>query len=116
MDGEENNTPERTLEDFGYQEVAVIDAAKRCGVQWTPWMGDWFNSWSPRNGNSNAEGTWEHWVVLALNILADPFTKLVMPEAAKLVEGLEIPKCYGDTSRQLTDEELLERFKDTEIW
>ena len=34
-----------------FEEIPAIGAARRCGVQWTPWMGDWFTSWSPRNSN-----------------------------------------------------------------
>ncbi len=58
-----------------YEERPVIQAAKRCGVQWCPWMGDWFTSWSPRNDNRNAEGTWEDWVTLAKAILAHELTR-----------------------------------------
>ena len=54
-------------EDF--DEIEVIQSGKRCGMEHAPWMGDWFTSWSPRNGNSNAEGPWEHWVDLAVRIL-----------------------------------------------
>jgi hypothetical protein len=43
-------------------------------------MGDWFVSHSPRNHNSNAEGTWAHWANLAAMILSDKQTQLVAPE------------------------------------
>ena len=92
-----------------YTEIPTIGAAKRLGVQWNPWMDDWFTSWSPRNSNSNAEGTWDHWVVLALSILADPLTKLVNPEAASLVEGFSIPGRYDESPVTLTEAQLQER-------
>ncbi len=47
-----------------YEEIVVVESGKRCGMQWTPWMGDWFTSYSPRNGNNNAEGSWDHWIDL----------------------------------------------------
>lgn len=95
-----------------FEEVPVLDAAKRCGVQWDPWMGDWFTSWSPRNGNSNAEGTWEHWIVLALQILQDPMTAIVWPDLAAIVaEHMPpAPERYDETERRLTAEELRSRF------
>lgn len=66
-----------------FEEIPAIGAGRRCGVQWTPWMGDWFTSWSPRNSNNNAEGCWADWVVLAEKILAHPMT-------AALKEGKEL--------------------------
>ena len=65
-----------------YIEVEVFTAAKRCGIQRCPWMenGDWFTSWSPRNSNTNAEGTWAHWVNLAAYILSHPATGEVAPD------------------------------------
>jgi hypothetical protein len=84
-----------------YEEVAAIDAAKRCGVQW-----------SPRNDNNNAEGTWDHWVDLAVKILQDPMTALVRPEAHELAKGLETKDFYDESSRCLTDAELEARFPD----
>jgi hypothetical protein len=65
-----------------YEEKEIFAAAKRCGIRRCPWMtdGDWFTSWSPRNSNSNAEGTWAHWVNLAAFILSHPATKEVNPE------------------------------------
>ena len=61
--------------DLDYQ--AHITAAKRLGVQWAPWMGDWFTSYSPRNDTTHAEGPWEHWVTVAQLILNDPLAELV---------------------------------------
>ena len=69
---------EKTPDEF--EEIGVINGAKRLGVQWCPWMGDWFTSWSPRNGNSNAEGTWQEWANLAALILKHPFTERVSPQ------------------------------------
>jgi hypothetical protein len=96
-----------------YSEVYAVQAAKRCGVQWAPWMGDWFTSWSPRNGNSNAEGTWDHWVDLAVRILQDPLTGIVRPDAQAAVRDLAPIGFYDESSRELTDEELALRFAPT---
>lgn len=63
-----------------YDEVEVFNAAKRLGIQRCPWMNDWFVSWSPRNSNSNAEGSWHHWANLAAMILSHPATKVVAPD------------------------------------
>lgn len=93
-----------------FQEVPVISAGKRIGVQWCPWAADWFTSWSPRNSNSNAEGPWDHWVELALRILQDPLTDLVRPEARDAVLRLDVRDYYGEVDRSLTDAELRERF------
>jgi uncharacterized protein (DUF1501 family) len=95
-----------------FERIEVIDAGKRCGVQWSPWMGDWFASWSPRNDNSHAEGPWDHWVDLALLILRDPMTAKVRPVAHAAVQGLEPVGFYSESQRRLTAEELAERFRD----
>lgn len=71
-----------------FEEVDVIQSGKRLGVRHCHWMGDWFNSWSPRNDNSNAEGCWSEWVGMANAILAHPLTKLLQE------------------NRQLTDEQI----------
>jgi hypothetical protein len=94
--------------DYGYNEQYIkgIVEAKRCGIVWTPWMGDWFASHSPRNGNSNAEGPWDHWVSLALSILQHPMTEVVRPEAHTAVQGVENVKFYSEAARSLTDDEL----------
>ncbi|MFD1546970.1 hypothetical protein [Nonomuraea guangzhouensis] len=93
-----------------FEEIPAINAGKRCGVQWTPWMDDWFTSWSPRNSNSNAEGPWDHWVDLAINILKDPLTELVRPEAHALAQQLEARGFYSEANRDLTGAELRARF------
>lgn len=95
-----------------YQEIPALSSAKRCGVQWAPWMGDWFTSWSPRNSNSNAEGTWDHWVDLAIGILQDSMTELVRPEAhAIAVAQLKRFDFYDESNRELTEAELNARFR-----
>lgn len=98
----------------GYDYVPVHGSAKRCGVKWAPWMGDWFVSWSPRNYNEHSEGTWDHWVDLALMILKDPMTRIVRPDASAAVVDLEPVGFYSESARMLTDEELVERMKGTE--
>lgn len=89
-----------------HQDVPGVVEAKRLGMMWTPWMGDWFVSHSPRNGNSNAEGTWDHWVSLALSILQHPATELVRPEAHAAVQGVVNVAMYDETNRMLTDDEV----------
>lgn len=93
-----------------YQEVGAIHAGKRCAVNWTPWMGDWFVSHSPRNGNSHAEGPWDHWVDLAIGILKDPMTAKVRPEAHAAVADLATYDFYDESKVRLTDEDLAVRF------
>lgn len=92
--------------DFDEKYIKGIVTAKRCAIVWTPWMGDWFVSHSPRNGNSNAEGTWDHWVSLALSILQHPMTEIVRPEAHSAVEGVKNIKFYDESARDLTDEDI----------
>lgn len=98
----------RAAENF--EEIPAIQAGKRCGIAWDPWMGDWFASWSPRNGNSNAEGPWDHWVDLAIYILRDPLTALTRPDAHELAQRLDLGGFYDETGRALTEPELRERF------
>lgn len=93
-----------------FTEVSAIRAAKRCGVRWKPWMGDWFTSWSPRNDYSGAEGTWDHWVELAVKVLRDPMTAIVHPQAHELGQRVEPRNFYDESNRTLTDEELAARF------
>lgn len=90
------------------EEQDVATAGKRCGLVWTPWMGDWFTSSSPRNGNSHAEGPWDHWVDLALMILGDPLTQIVRPEA--YLPNPAVRDFYDEAGRDLSDEELRQRF------
>lgn len=101
---------EERIDALGYEPIAALSAGKRCGVQWTPWMADFFTSWSPRNDNNNAEGPWDHWVDLALQILRDPMTALVRPEAHTAVADIEPADFYTEVNRALTNEELELRF------
>lgn len=96
--------------DLGFEEQELY-GSKRCGVQWTPWMGDWFSSWSPRNSNSNAEGQWDHWVDLALRILSDPLTKIVRPGSYIEPADADVRGFYDEAGRGLTDDELMARFR-----
>lgn len=73
-------------------------------------MGDWFTSHSPRNDNSNAEGQWDHWVDLALEILRDSLTAKVRPAAHAAVAGVEPLGLYTETGADLSYEDLAERF------
>lgn len=102
--------------DDDYQEKYIegLRGAKRATIVWTPWMGDWFTSHSPRNGNENAEGTWEHWVELSLSILQHPATALVRPDIHAAVESLEGHKRYSETERPLTEEEVVRLFGERE--
>lgn len=95
-----------------YTEIPVISASKRCGVRHDPWVGDWFTSWSPRNSNSNAEGTWDHFVDLALAILHDPLTAIVRPEAQAAVADVKPIGFYTESARDLTEDEVRARFTD----
>ena len=96
------------MSDDEYEEKYIdgIAAAKRATIVWTPWMGDWFVSHSPRNGNSNAEGTWDHWVNLALSILQHPATEIVRPDIHAGVRGLEVHELYSESERNLTADEI----------
>lgn len=87
-----------------FDEVPVIGAAKRLGVQWCPWMEDWFTSWSPRNSNNNAEGTWEEWANLAARILAHPFTEKVSPELYRPGLLADLPELYTTGGTLKADE------------
>lgn len=93
-------------DDYEEKYIKGLAGAKRCTIAWTPWMGDWFVSRSPRNGNSNAEGSWEHWTELALSILQHPATALVRPDVHAAVQGVEVHSRYSETERPLSDEEI----------
>lgn len=48
------------------------------------WLEDWWISYSPRNDNQNAEGTWKEWVSLASRILeADIEWRAIKPMSKK---------------------------------
>jgi hypothetical protein len=93
-----------------FEEIQAVPAGKRLALDWTPWMGDWFVSSSPRNGNSNAEGQWDQWVDLAIGILKDQLTALVRPEAHAAAQALATFGFYSEANRCLTDGELNQRF------
>ena len=95
-----------------FEEVEAIEAGKRLGMNWTPWMGDWFVSHSPRNDNTHAEGEWDQWVDLALKILRDPLTEITRPELRAAVLPFEPRGYYTGADVNLTKEQLEERFKD----
>lgn len=112
---EVDETPEagKWRRSLAYDEQILAAPGKRCGLVWDPWMGDWFTSYSPRNGNSNAEGYWDHWVDLALMILRDELTGIVRPSVYEtalecLPEPLDL---YDGANRSLTDGELMKRFR-----
>lgn len=92
--------------DFEEKYIKGIRSSKRANIMWTPWMGDWFVSNSPRNDNSHAEGTWDHWVQLAISILQHPATEIVRPEAFAAVSGLANSDFYSESGRKLTDDEV----------
>ena len=91
--------------------IADLPAAKRIAVRWASWMGDWFVSHSPRNGNSDAEGPWDHWVNLAIAILQHPATAITRPDAHAAAQGLEVRDYYDEVDRGLTDAELARLFR-----
>jgi len=97
-------------QDFEEKSIYGIKEAKRASIVWTPWMGDWFVSHSPRNGNSNAEGTWDHWVQVALSILQHPATEIVRPEVHAAVKDLPNTDLYSESTRLLDDDELRRLF------
>ena len=96
--------------DANEQYIKEVRSSKRASIVWTPWMGDWFVSHSPRNGNEHAEGTWDHWVQVALSILQHPATAIVRPEAHAAVEGVENTDYYSESGRDLSDDELTDLF------
>ena len=96
--------------DANEQYIKGVRSSKRASIVWTPWMGDWFVSHSPRNGNEHAEGTWDHWVQVALSILQHPATAIVRPEAHAAVEGVENTDYYSESGRDLSDDELTDLF------
>lgn len=92
-----------------FDEVPAIRAAKRLGVQRCPWMGDWFTSWSPRNSNNNAEGSWAEWAHMAAQILSHPATRLAAPELYR-PELKEASSSAGLC--ELREDQISEVFKD----
>lgn len=110
-----STTPEHiTRAADNFEPIETVHAGKRLAVDWATWMGDWFVSSSPRNGNTNAEGYWDHWVDLAIGILKDPLTAIVRPEAHAAADALATFSFYDETNRKLTDDELNTRFGGTD--
>jgi hypothetical protein len=93
-----------------FEEIQAVPGGKRLALDWTPWMGDWFVSSSPRNGNNNAEGPWDQWVDLAIGILSDSLTERVRPEAHAAVQGLAVLNLYDGARIHVLDEDLNQRF------
>lgn len=110
MDGQMDD--KQWMKGLDFDEPVVLESGKRIGVTWAPWMGDWFVSYSPRNSNSNAEGYWDHWVDLALHILADPLTAIVRPEVHDPELAKKTQHFYDQANRTLTASELRARFED----
>ena len=102
------------MNEYEEQRIRGINGSKRASIVWTPWMGDWFVSHSPRNGNERAEGTWDHWVQVALSILQHPATEIVRPEAHEAVAGVPNTDFYDESARDLTDEEVEALFGEKE--
>lgn len=98
--------------DMNEQHIKGLRSSKRASIVWTPWMGDWFVSHSPRNGNEHAEGTWDHWVQVALSILQHPATAIVRPEAHAAVERVKNTDYYSESGRVLSDDELGRLFRE----
>lgn len=92
------------------ETVVVYETGKRCGLAWAPDNGNWFTSYCPRNDNTHAAGEWDHWVILALEILQDPMTAKVYPAAHAAVAGVESLDVYDGANVHLTHEDLAERF------
>lgn len=60
---------EEVTQPVGQPGHIVARAGRRLGIEASAWISDWYCSHSPRNCNSNAEGTWAEWVALAHEIL-----------------------------------------------
>lgn len=93
-----------------YEGWPMAEGGKRLGMSWTPWMADWFTSYSPRNDNSHGEGYWDHWVDLALSILSDPLTEIVRPGVFDASLKDKVLNLYDGANRKLTYLELRQRF------
>ena len=94
------------MNEYEEQHIRGIKSSKRASIVWTPWMGDWFVSHSPRNGNEHAEGTWDHWVQVAVSILQHPATAIVRPEAHEAVADVTNTDFYSESGRDLSNEEV----------
>lgn len=56
-----------------------IDGAKRCHLNYSDWLPDWFVG-TGKDESCYLEGTWWDMICLARNILASKNTELVAPE------------------------------------
>jgi hypothetical protein len=95
---------------FEDETIKGVAASKRLTITRSEFLGDWFMSHSPRNGNGNAEGQWGQWVELALSILKHPATELCRPEVHTAVKKFLVNDFYTETSHDLTDEEIKRLF------
>jgi hypothetical protein len=93
-------------DDYDYKYIATLASTKRLSVVNAPWMGDWFVSHSPRNGNENAEGPWSHWVQVALSILQHEFTDTVNPELRAAALAFENTNLYSEHPNQMSREHI----------
>lgn len=84
----------------------IPSGGKRLAMEHCEWMGDWFVSHSPRNSNSNAEGQWDQWVDMAVQILQHPATAITRPDAHAAAEGLAVANYYSEVGHTLTDDEI----------
>ena len=50
-------------------EKIILSAGRRLAIVKSNSIENWYFSYSPRNDNTHAEGTWEEWVELAKEIL-----------------------------------------------
>lgn len=94
-------------------DTDVIQAGTQLAVDRSRWVGDWFMSSAPRNGNSHAEGPWDQWVDLALKILQHPATGVTRPDAHAAVAALPVHDFYSECSRRLTEDEIAALFPNT---
>lgn len=88
-----------------FEAIPVLKGGKRLGIRWTPWMGDWFVSWSPRNDNEHAEGQWFQWAHLAAAILSHPMTRAVAPDLYR--DDLPVRRdLYTDADKEMAEQEI----------
>lgn len=59
-----------------------VRGAKRCHLNYSEWMGDWFVG-TGKDESCYLEGTWWDMICLARNILASENTKIAAPEFYK---------------------------------
>lgn len=70
---------------------------------------DWFVGYSPRS-DGPGEGSWDHWVELALQILHHPATAIVYPEAHAAVASVKERDYYNEQPNDLTPAQIRELF------